>query len=75
MKYVVLKIEDIDKYCSFEQQEQLSDICNQIQGGRMEEKKNAENRYLVINTDEPYAKEVKEIIEKHEGEKVTFGEV
>jgi hypothetical protein len=75
MKFVVLKIEDVDKYCSFEQQEQLSDICVQIEGGRMEEGKNAENRYLVVNIDEPYAKEVKEIIEKHEGEKVTFGEV
>jgi hypothetical protein len=72
MKFVVLKAEDIEKYCSFEQQEQLSEICNQIQGGRMEEGKNAENRYFVVNADEPYASDVKSLIEKNEGEKVTF---
>jgi hypothetical protein len=72
MKFVVLKVEDIEKYCSFEQHEQLSDICSQVEGGRMEEGKNAENRYFVVNTDEPYAGEVKAVIEKHEGEKVTL---
>jgi hypothetical protein len=72
MKFVVLKIEDIEKYCSFEQQEQLTGICNQIEGGRMEEGKNAENRYFVVNTDEAYASEVKALIEKNEGKKITF---
>lgn len=73
MKYIVLKIEDIEKYCSFEQQEQLSDICNDIQGGRAGNGKAEENRYYVVNTDETYAKDIKDIIEKNEGEEVTFG--
>ena len=72
MKFVVLKIEDIEKYCTFYQQEQLTEICNQIQGGRVEDGKNEENRYLVVNTDEPYANAVKGIIEDYEGEKVVL---
>lgn len=72
MKFVVLKIADVDKYCSFEQQEQLSEIRNQIQGKRTEEGKTPENRYYVVNVDEPYSDEIKHLIEESEGEEVTF---
>lgn len=72
MKFVVLKIDDVENYCSFEQQEQLMEICNEIHAGRLSHGKNDENRYLVVNNDEPYAGQVKALIENHEGKKVTF---
>jgi hypothetical protein len=72
VKFVVLKVEDIEKYCPFWQQEQLSEICNQIQGGRMEVGKEAENRYYIVNADEPYAEKVRALIEEHEDKKIKF---
>jgi len=72
MRYVVLKIEDIENYCTFEQQEKLMDICNEIEAGRLKSNKEPENRYLVVNTDEPYADKVSALIEEHDGEKVNF---
>lgn len=65
MKYVVLKIDDVDRYCSFEQQDQIDEICNTIQSGRMRENKKAENRYIVINSDETYAPVIAEIMHLH----------
>lgn len=73
MKFVVLKLDDIEKYCSFEQQEQLSGVCNEIEAGRFRDNKETEKRYFVVGTDEPYADNVKTLIEEHEGEEVTFG--
>lgn len=72
MKYVVLKVEDIENYCTFEHQEKLMDICNEIEAGRLKSNKEIENRYLVINTDEPYVDKVTALIEEHEGKKVSF---
>lgn len=72
MKYIVLKTEDVEKYCSFEQQEQLMEICGDIHAGRFRAVKEEENRYLVVNVDEPYAHNVRTLIEEHEGEAVSF---
>jgi hypothetical protein len=71
MKYVVLKVDDINKYCSALGRDRFVASINEITRGRKAEGK-GENTYFVINTDEPYAEEVKEIIEKHEEEKITF---
>ncbi|WP_123032211.1 hypothetical protein [Bacillus sp. TYF-LIM-B05] len=65
MKYVVLKIGDIEKYCSFEQQDNLSEIVNEVHSGRARDNKEQENRYIVINSDEPYAPIVAEIMHLH----------
>jgi len=66
LKYVLFKTDDIEKYCSFEQQEQLYDMANDMARGRANDEKEEENLYYVVSLDETYANEVKEIIEKNE---------
>lgn len=65
MKYVVLKNEDIEKYVPKFMVNTLEDICKHIEDGRREDGKKPENIYIVINTDEPYAPEVIEILKRH----------
>lgn len=65
MKYVVLKKDDILLYCTAAEEQGLRQATTSIMKGREAEGKPAENRYLVINTDEPYADEVIEILKKH----------
>ena len=56
-KYIVLKLEDTTKYLSIEEKTDLVHLCLKVEHGRKTEGKK-ENRYLVINTDEPYFNEV-----------------
>lgn len=72
MKFVVYKVEDILKVCNTEQLAVLDGIAKCIGEMRKEEGRNTEPHYYVINKDEPYSDEIKAIIEKHEGEEVTF---
>lgn len=72
MKYAVLKLDDIEHYCSEDQLNQLADICKTVIDGRLKDNKHSENKYYIVNNDEPYANEVKEIIEKYEGEEIIF---
>lgn len=65
MQFVVLKVEDVEKYCSFTQQDQLNEIVNEIHAGRAKDNKEQENRYIVINSDAPYAPTVAEIMHLH----------
>jgi len=66
-KYEVMKLDDIDRYLSDEQKEQLYDIIGTIQVGRLGIRKPACNSYVVVNEDMPYAEQVWKLIE--EGEK------
>ena len=66
-KYEVMKLDDIDRYLSDEQKEQLSDISQTLQIGRLSDSKPACNKYVVVNEDKPYAEQVWKLIE--EGEK------
>lgn len=50
-KYYVLKGEDIKKYLSFEEREELRDIYFKIYSRREQEGKK-ENQYLVLNMDD-----------------------
>ena len=65
-KFIVLKEEDIHKYAFAHEQEQLKNITNNIK-----DKKfcvtgiDPNHEYLVINTDEPYANEVIEILKRY----------
>ncbi|MGD6894306.1 hypothetical protein [Bacillus infantis] len=64
MKFTVVKNDDIEKYLSKNDQEKLVDCLGQIKMSRaLEGRGNA--KYLVINTDEPYADEVIEIMKRH----------
>lgn len=63
-KFIVLKIEDINKYLGIKEQMELAAMGSAIITLRaMENKPN--NKHLVINTDEPYADEVIAILKKH----------
>lgn len=69
MKYIVLKVDDVNRYLDEKALIELSAICTSIDTLRMIEGKKI-NKYHVVNTDEAYANEVKVIIERHEGEKI-----
>lgn len=63
-KYLVLKWIDIDKYLNgYEQSELLASVCEKIEAYRSLEGKRV-NTYIVVNEDEPYAKDVWMLIEK-----------
>lgn len=64
MKYVVVKSDDIERLFHSSIQRGFRAVLDTIRLAReMEDKK--ENTYLVINTDEPYADEVIEIMKRH----------
>ncbi len=64
IKFAVLKNEDIEKL-PYEQQANLSEIREMIMRNRISEGKIGMPKHLVINTDEPYADEVIEILKRH----------
>ena len=64
-KYIVIKIEDGLKYLSKEEKAKLCDIEMKIRIGRADDKLNSNNKYAVINLDEPYAYEITKIMKDH----------
>jgi hypothetical protein len=64
MKYLVLKHDDVNRYLGAGSKIELATASTTIQQSRMIEGK-SDNDYLVINTDEPYADEVIEIMKRH----------
>jgi recombinational DNA repair protein RecR len=60
---MVLKYDDIDKYLTKTQLEQLTDIISSINNGRLSEKKRI-NKYIICNMDEPYSAAVLNIIKR-----------
>lgn len=64
-KFTVLKNDDTKKYLDHEDKLALARIIGKIQNGRIRDGKNPSNLYLVINTDEPYAPEVVEILKRN----------
>lgn len=64
IKFTVLKNEDLGKL-PFEQKANLSEIQEMVMRNRISEGKRGVPRYLVINTDEPYADEVIEILKRN----------
>lgn len=64
-KYTVIKNEDAFSYLTAEQENNLKDILREIHACRSYDGKDTERTYLVINTDEPYADEVIEILKRH----------
>ncbi|MDF2859174.1 MAG: hypothetical protein K0Q87_5025 [Neobacillus sp.] len=63
-KFIVLKCWELSKWLDDEQQKNLQDICKTISDSRHFEGKK-ENEYIVINTDEPYAQDVIEILKRN----------
>lgn len=61
-KYIVLKVEDIDDCLTKAQAESLSDVLAAVYEYRKEMNKEPLPTYYVINTDEPYAEDIKKIL-------------
>ena len=64
-KFVVVKIDDIHNYLDEIQQVNFVTKLERIEAGRVADGKRPQNKYIVINQDEPYAPEVIEIMKKH----------
>jgi len=64
-KYLVIKIEDGLKYLNKEDKAKLCELEMKIRIGRADNKANPNNKYAVINLDEPYAKEITNIMKEH----------
>ena len=65
MKYTVIKNDDLDTYLDSNEQNSFYYLVeDRIEWTKKKEGKK-ENTYLVINTDEPYADEIIEIMKRH----------
>lgn len=65
-KFIVLKNADAEKYLTDEEFKTLRSLQKKILTGRMSDGKLQNNTYYVVNTDEPYAKQVRDLILKGE---------
>lgn len=64
-KFTVLKNQDIEKYLNEEEKQQLLNLIGKIGYNRTMDNKSLNNRYAVVNLDEPYAKEVTDIMKRN----------
>lgn len=68
-RYTVINERDFEKYVPEDLRDDFIDtfnlIGNYIEDGRMQNGKQPYNSYIVINTDEPYIKEIIETMKKH----------
>jgi len=65
-KFLVMKHADIEKYVSDEDLKGIQSAFTDVVIGRqVEEHKNTDNVYIVINMDEPYVNEVIDIMRKN----------
>ena len=65
-KFIVLKNADAEKYLTVEEFKILRSLQKKILTGRMSDGKMQNNTYYVVNTDEPYAMQVRDLILKGE---------
>lgn len=63
-KFIVIKKDDADKYLNYSGKVALHHVLEVIEDGRSMDGKKF-NYYVVINTDEPYADQVIEIMKKN----------
>ena len=61
--HLVIKITDAQRYLNVQEQQELWCITRKIVTGREKDGKKV-NIYLVVNTDEPYAEEVRKLVIK-----------
>ncbi len=70
LKYFVLKIEDLFNALSDEEIELLDSLLVKNEQYLIKLGKKVNNKYWVVNRDEPYADQIKKIIEDNEGIKL-----
>ena len=63
-KFIVLKNADAERYLTDEELKTLRSLQKKILTGRMSDGKMQNNTYYVVNTDEPYAMQVRDLILK-----------
>ena len=63
-KFIVIKKADAERYLTNEEFKMLRNLQKKILTGRMSGGKMQNNTYYVVNTDEPYAKQVRDLILK-----------
>jgi len=63
--HIVIKKDDVEKYLSLESENKLNNILKEIECARWLMGKKSDNKYLVINVDEPYAPEIIQILKKN----------
>lgn len=61
-RFAVIKLTDLGKYCTKQQQDDLSNLLQEIVKGRRRAGKLI-NKYIVVNQDEHYAEEVWRLIQ------------
>lgn len=61
-KFIVLKNADAERYLTDEELKTLRSLQKKILTGRMSDGKMQNNTYYVVNTDEPYAMQVRDLI-------------
>lgn len=61
-KFIVLKKNDAERYLTAEEFKMLRILQKKILTGRMSDGKMQNNTYYVVNTDEPYAMQVRDLI-------------
>lgn len=65
-KHIVIKVDDFVKYVNCGVKAALLDNDLQdIQAGRKADGKDPRPEYIVVNTDEPYAQEVIDVLKRH----------
>ncbi|NMH69670.1 hypothetical protein HF072_12850 [Bacillus sp. RO3] len=65
LKFTVIKNEDTELFLDTDDKEKFEELVKEINIGRELNGKSSSNTYLVINTDEPYADEVVEVLKRH----------
>jgi len=63
--HIVIKIEDAEEYLTESEARFLNSILDKIDRGRKAYHKK-KNEYLIVNTDEPYANKVMQVIKEGE---------
>jgi len=66
-KYFVLKCEDFLNALTSKEARAFDRMLQKHESYRVKKGKSSSNRYWVVNRDEPYADEVKRLIEKNRG--------
>lgn len=70
--FIVIKKEDAFKYLSETEQRTLDNILEKICQGRTKDYKPPYNTYYVCNTDEPYAKDIHNLIINGDSQKNNY---
>lgn len=68
--HLVLKMEDVENALELREIEILNEILDKIARYRISQQKNAFSEYYIVNTDEPYADQVYDIIMENEMDKI-----